>query len=83
MGLKVEQVFKCFDFNDQIKVKLVTLKFSMLHDVKRRRRPSAKTWAKLRRELRSLFFPIILKIFTINSKDYIKSLRVWRTITKK
>ncbi|RDY12097.1 hypothetical protein CR513_03156, partial [Mucuna pruriens] len=62
--IKVEQVFRCFDFNNRMKVKLVTLEFSgyalvwwnqVLNDVVRRRRPSVDTWTELRRELRERF----------------------------
>ncbi|RDX83039.1 hypothetical protein CR513_36088, partial [Mucuna pruriens] len=50
--MKVEQIFECFDFNDRMKVKLVTLEFSgyalvwwnqVLYVVGKRRKPNVET----------------------------------------
>ncbi|RDX73948.1 hypothetical protein CR513_46360, partial [Mucuna pruriens] len=64
--MKVEQIFEWFDFNERMKVKLVTLEFSgyafmwwnqVLCDIRRMLWPIVETWAKLKSDLRERFVP--------------------------
>ncbi|RDY05770.1 hypothetical protein CR513_10355, partial [Mucuna pruriens] len=78
---EVKQTFKCFDFNDRMKVKLVTLEFNgyalvwwnqVFCDVRRRRRPNVETWAELN------FYNIIQRLYQgcKNMEDYFKEVEM-------
>ena len=62
--MKVEQVFACYNYNEEKKIKLVSLEFEgyallwwnqMMSDVERMRRPLINMWQDMKRVLRERF----------------------------
>ena len=64
--MKVEQVFACYNYDEEKKIKLASLKFQgyalvwwnqVKSDVERMRRPLINTWQDMKRVLRERFVP--------------------------